>query len=199
MLDWLRRHLTYANVVSTVALFVVLGGSAYAATRIRSRQIVDNTVRSKDIRNNDVRTKDVRNGSLLVRDFRPGQIPGGEPGKPGEPGAQGSAVAFARVDSNGKVFGDGSSTKNFASENVQRPAAGVYCFGGLAFLPANAVGVIDTAQDVIPDETIGVTVKRGSVTLGQCDADHQQGRVTIQKGGALVDHRFMIWFEEGSG
>lgn len=28
----MRRHITYANVVSTLALFVVLGGSAYAVT-----------------------------------------------------------------------------------------------------------------------------------------------------------------------
>jgi hypothetical protein len=199
MLVWLRRHLTYSNVVSTIALFVVLGGSAYAATRIGSRQIVNNSVRSQDIRNNNVRSKDVRNRSLLARDFKRNQIPPGlqgEAGKPGEPGAQGTAVAFARVDSNGGVFGDESSTKNFTADNVQHPAAGTYCFGGLGFPPVNALAVIDTAQDTIPDETIGVTVKRENVTLGGCDADHQQGRVTIQKAGALVDHRFMVWFEK---
>jgi hypothetical protein len=32
MAPGIRRHLTYANIVSTVCLFIVLGGGAYAAT-----------------------------------------------------------------------------------------------------------------------------------------------------------------------
>jgi hypothetical protein len=32
MRQWPRSHLTYANVISTLALFVVLGGTTYAAT-----------------------------------------------------------------------------------------------------------------------------------------------------------------------
>jgi hypothetical protein len=31
-MSWIRSHLTFANVASSVALFVALGGSAYAAT-----------------------------------------------------------------------------------------------------------------------------------------------------------------------
>ncbi len=34
-----RRHLSYANVISTVCLFVVLGGSAYAATRLPAKSV----------------------------------------------------------------------------------------------------------------------------------------------------------------
>jgi hypothetical protein len=30
----IRRHLTYANVMATVAVFILLGGGAYAATKI---------------------------------------------------------------------------------------------------------------------------------------------------------------------
>jgi hypothetical protein len=200
MLRRLKPRLTYANVISTVCLFVILGGSSYAVTRIGSRQIVNNSVRTQDIRNNTIRTRDVRNGSLLTRDFRRGQIPGGAPGeqgRPGNPGAQGSAVAFARIDANGQTFGDGSSSKNFTNQNVQHPAAGVYCIGGLNFTPANSVAVIDTAEDLIPDETIGAVVRRGNVPLGQCGPNHQQARITIQKAGALLDHRFMVWFEKG--
>jgi hypothetical protein len=32
MRRWIRRHLTYANVVSSLCLFILLGGGAYAAT-----------------------------------------------------------------------------------------------------------------------------------------------------------------------
>lgn len=33
-MDFLRRHLTYANVAATLALFLGLGGAAYAATQL---------------------------------------------------------------------------------------------------------------------------------------------------------------------
>jgi hypothetical protein len=55
-------------VVALLALFVALGGSSYAALRVGSAQIVNNSVRSKDIRNNDVRGKDIRNSTIGGRD-----------------------------------------------------------------------------------------------------------------------------------
>jgi hypothetical protein len=87
----LHSHLTYANVVATVCLFIVLGGTSYAVATgsIDSREIKNNTVRSKDIRNDDVRSKDVRNQSLLAKDFAPGQLPVGPRGATGPQGATG--------------------------------------------------------------------------------------------------------------
>jgi len=40
----MKIRLTYANVVSTLALFAALGGSAYAATEISGRQIINGTI-----------------------------------------------------------------------------------------------------------------------------------------------------------
>jgi len=66
----IRAHLSYANVTATLALFIALGGSSYAALRIGSREIVNNSVRSGDIRNNHVRSRDIRNRTILGRDVR---------------------------------------------------------------------------------------------------------------------------------
>ena len=76
-------------IVALLALFVALGGSSYAAIKVGSRQIADNSVRSKDIRNNDIRSADVRNGTLLAKDFRRGQLPSGQPGPQGPAGPKG--------------------------------------------------------------------------------------------------------------
>ena len=70
------NHLSYANVVATLALIVALGGTSYAALHIGSRQIVNNSVRSKDVRNGTLVGKDVRNRSLSGRDIEPGSIAG---------------------------------------------------------------------------------------------------------------------------
>lgn len=86
MLTMLRRRLTYANVVSTLCLFVLLGGSAYAAVSL-SR----GSVKSRHIARNAVSSAKVKDGSLLRRDFRAGQVPAGEPGSQGPAGPAGAA------------------------------------------------------------------------------------------------------------
>jgi hypothetical protein len=88
--SFLRRRPSHATVVAYLALFVALGGSSYAALRVGSGQIVDNSVRSKDIRNNDVRSNDVKNRSLLAKDFKAGQLPAGQKGDAGPTGPTGA-------------------------------------------------------------------------------------------------------------
>ncbi len=66
----IRRHLTFANVASAIALFVALGGGTAVALGGA------NTVFSDDITINEVRSIDVRNdtlsgGGLGAVDLRP--------------------------------------------------------------------------------------------------------------------------------
>ncbi len=71
MLARLRAKLSYANVVSTLALCLVVGGgSAYAVTQIdansvRSDHIVNGQVKSVDIANDGIRAVDIEGFSLL--------------------------------------------------------------------------------------------------------------------------------------
>lgn len=64
------RHLSYANVVATLALFIALGGTSYAVLRVGSADVVNNSLRSKDIRDATIRSRDVRDRSLQPRDLR---------------------------------------------------------------------------------------------------------------------------------
>jgi hypothetical protein len=74
MLDQLRRGLSYANVMSTLAVFAVLGGGAYAAATIGAGDIKKNAVRAKHIRANAVTSKKVDDGSLRAKDVKPGEL-----------------------------------------------------------------------------------------------------------------------------
>jgi hypothetical protein len=56
----IRDHLR-GNVVAYVALFIALGGSAYAAAEIGSDDIRRNAVLSQHLRKNAVTTQDIRN------------------------------------------------------------------------------------------------------------------------------------------
>src|SRR3954447_10737778 len=66
MLKRLRDKLSYANVVSSLALFIALGGSAYAigAGTIGSREIRDNSIRSLDVRTNALTGRDIDERTL---------------------------------------------------------------------------------------------------------------------------------------
>jgi hypothetical protein len=51
MVTRFRKHLTYANVVATLALFVALaGGTAYAANTVGSSDVIDNSLQSADLK-----------------------------------------------------------------------------------------------------------------------------------------------------
>ena len=109
MAERIRAHLTFANCVSLVALFVALGGTSYAVATgsIDSRELKNNTVGSKDLRNDSVRGKDIRNGtvrsrdvgnsSLRAEDFAPGQLPQGAQGPQGPAGVVGN-LSVQRLD-----------------------------------------------------------------------------------------------------
>ena len=56
-----RRHVNYGNVVATLALFLALGGGAYAAVKLPK---------------NSVTSVQVKNGSLTAKDFKKGQLKG---------------------------------------------------------------------------------------------------------------------------
>ncbi len=68
MLRRLSSRLTYANVVATMALFVALGGSAYAVNTVRSTDIVDGEVKSVDIGNNEIGSGDIKDNSVNTFD-----------------------------------------------------------------------------------------------------------------------------------
>jgi hypothetical protein len=70
MLRRLRPHLSYANVVSTVCLFVLLGGSAYAAV-----SLTRGSVKGKHIAKNAITSAKVKNRALRARDLALGVLP----------------------------------------------------------------------------------------------------------------------------
>ncbi len=74
----IRRHLSYANVVATVALLLAAGtGGAYAINSIGSRDIKDDSVRSKDLRDgHGVKAADVRRNALGGRQIDEGSLVG---------------------------------------------------------------------------------------------------------------------------
>ena len=125
-----RSHLSFANVMATMAVFIALGGTSYAAVMITGADVRDGSLTGRDVRDSslgasdvinnslgtgeirdgslngrDVRdsslgSSDVIDGSLLARDFRPGQL---QPGPKGDQGPAGAASRFFLLDENGNI------------------------------------------------------------------------------------------------
>jgi hypothetical protein len=107
---------TYAGVTATVALFLALGGSSYAAITItsgdvrngsltgsdikneslKSRDIDNGTITGSDINNGSVTSSDIDDASLLAADFKAGELPAGPAGPAGPQGPASATNVVAR-------------------------------------------------------------------------------------------------------
>ena len=109
----LAAKLTYANVMSTLAVFVVMGGGAYAASTI-----ANNSVGASQLKANAVNSSKVKNGTLLAEDFKAGQLPAGLQGATGATGAAGPAGPAGAAGAAGAKGDPGDPTAPAVSGDV---------------------------------------------------------------------------------
>jgi hypothetical protein len=70
LLAGIRSRLTYANVMATVAVFIALGGAAWAAATINSGDVVNDSLKSVDLKDDKaVKGVDVKDLSLTGLDL----------------------------------------------------------------------------------------------------------------------------------
>ena len=111
----LRSRLTYANTMSTIAVFVALGGGAYAVSVPR------NSVGPTQLKANAVTAAKVKNRSLLASDFKRGQLILGTAARaddqdpPTAPSGTDVAKMTLTTRSAGKIFVIGSLRDPFLS------------------------------------------------------------------------------------
>src|SRR5215216_1904068 len=105
----IRSHLSYANVMATIAVFIALGGTSYAVSQlprnsVGAKQIRSRAVGKSELARSAVWSKHIKNRSIAVGDIslsarsslRGQQGPAGPAGPPG-PGAATYGV-IARSD-----------------------------------------------------------------------------------------------------
>jgi hypothetical protein len=186
----LRRKLTYSNVVSTLCLFVVLGGGAYAALTIPK-----NSVGSKQIKDGSVALKDIEANARDELQAQPGAA--GAPGAPGASGASGAdgSVVVARPFSSGVVStSDSGSVTVPLSGNVWTAAAiqvdQLPVVGRVTYTPPNAsCGGTGTGTLLISIEVNGQQVASGAPGMLTNGVQHTSGiaaTVDLPEPGAVT-------------
>ncbi len=171
MMRRFRSQMSYANVVASLALFLALGGTSFAAVKlITGKNVKDSSLTGRDIRNGTLTGGDVRDKSLTARDFK-GSIQGakGDPGATGTAGQQGLIGATGATGANGAggVFAGGvsglSATSPGGTSVARGPVNGTATSGpGLipfsALSPGRPIRVRDLSADVVTDVTVGSSV-----------------------------------------
>jgi hypothetical protein len=126
-----RKGISYANVVSTLALFIALGGVSYAAVKlpahsVGTRQIKSNAVTGAKVRDHSLTALDIAGGLPRGPKGDPGatgltgppgaggaQGPKGDKGDGGAPGASGVISTHSFTGSIGSITGTGGSNYQF--------------------------------------------------------------------------------------
>src|SRR3954453_17015317 len=161
MLHRLLNRLTYANVVATLALFIALGGTSYAALKlpknsVGSTQIKTGAVHTGEIANRTIRLGDV---SLSARWSLRGQT--------GPQGPQGPAGAPA-VKHFAAVTAAGSFLRGDAKSGGRDTAGGTYV-GGFA----------EAVSGCAYDATLG-TADGSAAPAGRITVSDHGGAVGVQ-------------------
>jgi hypothetical protein len=83
----MRLRPTYANVVSTLALVLVVSSGAYAATQlpkhsVGNKQLKPNAVKGKKVKDGTLTAADVKDGTLTTNDLVAGEVPKALAGTP---------------------------------------------------------------------------------------------------------------------
>lgn len=64
MIDPLRRKLTYANVMATLAVFIAVGGTSYAALQLTGRDIRDRSLTGREFQRDSVGGRTIKESRL---------------------------------------------------------------------------------------------------------------------------------------
>ncbi|MFM7553660.1 MAG: collagen-like protein [Actinomycetota bacterium] len=116
-----RRRLTYANVMATIAVFLALGGTSYAVTALPK-----NSVGTQQLKKNAVTGVKVKDGSLSSADFAAGTLLKGDTGATGATGPAGPQGETGSAGPAGAQYSsvDGDSQTNPIETNAVSVATG---------------------------------------------------------------------------
>src|SRR6201990_3000787 len=103
-MGFLRRHLTYANVAASLALFLALGGAAYAATQLPKNSVGTNQIRKEAV----TAAKIAKKTRKQLQGSRGPAGPQGPQGKTGKQGAKGATGARGAQGNTGAPGIDGT-------------------------------------------------------------------------------------------
>jgi hypothetical protein len=179
---------SHSTMIAYLALFIALGGSSYAAVKLKRNAVISSHIRNghvkrADIGRNAIDSPRVRDRSLLAQDFAPGQLPQGEKGATGEKGEPGP---FPGVLPSGKTLRGAYQVLGTAAGASEDDGSGYSYVFTLASAPA---------AHYVPTGTTAPPQCPGSVAQPEAQAGH----LCVYEGSRLNGTVEVLSPEGGSG
>lgn len=179
-----RPRITYANVMSTIAVFLALGGTSYAVARnsIGERELKDSAVTSRKVRDGALQTQDLAPG-VLTKGARGPRGPEGPTGAIGPQGPQGPAGPAAAEAWKPFPFAAGWTHYGGAWQDVayRKDQLGRVHLRGLATYAAGTI-VANAVMGTLP---VGYRPTGNLIFVVQTGEPNAAGRVNVLSNGAV--------------
>jgi len=192
-----RRRLSFANVTSTMALFVALGGTSYAAitlpansvgkSQIRTAAVAQSEVASESIgpgelRSNAVRSPEIRTNAVGASEIRPSAIDGDELADKGIGAADlADATKTALAEMNGVTF------------RARATAAGAPAGGNATAIVRTGLGeyTVTLSRDVSACQ-YSATAEAPTVGFATATPSAENTKVLVKTYNAAVDPTVLV-------
>jgi hypothetical protein len=148
-MNFVRKRLTYANFIATVALFLALGGAAYAATQLPKNSVGTNQLRKGAV----TAAKIARKTRKQLQGERGPAGPQGPQGKTGAKGPTGAKGATGSQGQRGAPGADGIGPA-FEVFGVNKSISS----GGSTVIAENLSGAFVITADVSLESTVATQV-----------------------------------------
>jgi hypothetical protein len=166
--NFLRRHLTYANVAASLALFLALGGAAYAATQLPANSVGTGQLKREAVTAGKIAQKTRKQ----LRGDRGPTGPQGPQGKTGKTGAKGAAGAKGATGTPGA---DGTGPAFEVVTGAAKPVVA----GGSAILAQNlGAGAYVVSANVVLEGTAASVVTCSLNGGGEAQGTVEAGKPT---------------------
>jgi hypothetical protein len=162
----IRKRLTYANVASTLALFLALGG----ATAFATGQLPERSVGAKQLRPGAVTAKKLRKSSVTAPKIKAASV---KSGKIATGAVKEAKLANASV-SNSKLAGEAVSTEKIAADAVTGAQLNEATVGQVP--SAHAADTATFAESANPVAFAAVSQE------GVVDTSLSKGQITVSQG-----------------
>jgi hypothetical protein len=194
----IRKRLTYANVMSSIAIFLVLGGAAFAATKlpknsVGTKQIKKNAVTTAKIKKNAVTAAKIKAGAVSTAQLGNGAVSTDKIADGAVTGAKVNLSSLGKVPSAANADHANTATA-LASPNVLpfkffvngTQTATILAVQGAVFEGSCAAGTLSDSTQIKGTADNGIA-KVAGVTEGQVAFNNSQDSLKTGETVSLVD------------
>jgi hypothetical protein len=167
-MKWIRSHLSFANTISLIALFVALGGTSLAAVTLTK-----NSVGAKQIKKNAVQASEIKAGAVGASEIRSNAVASGDIADNGVGGSDLSdnSVGAGELSDNSvgapEIANNGVGSTEIADGTVGTGDLAPGTLGPTAFARIDSTGTLIGG----PDQSKGVTQPNIQHTAGASAAE----------------------------